>query len=98
MKKTLATLLIAATCIGTYAQQTTQTQRQDTVTNDTAGQQNDSTATAVNRPVVIKDTGTYGRNGQSIDDKAVRTPKFDAFKEKMEEPWLGGVLKDIIFR
>lgn len=36
---------------------------------------------------------------QRIDNNAVKMPKYDAFSEKMKnDDWLGGLLKDILFR
>ena len=34
-------------------------------------------------------------NGK-MDKNAAKTKRNDAFNEKMKEPWLGGLLKDII--
>ena len=79
------------------AQQNTNNLPTDAALNDTIAQKNDTAATAERRSVVVRDAGIYGKGGQEIDNKAVRTPKFDTFNEKMKEPWLGGVLKDIIF-
>ena len=98
MKKPIITLLFAVVCNHIYAQQTTDVRPTDAVQNDTIAQRNDTTATAERLSVVVRDTGIYGKDGQEIDNKAVRTPKFDTFNEKMKEPWLGGLLKDIIFR
>lgn len=97
MKKPIITLLFAVVCNHIYAQQTTDARPTDTAQNDTIAQKNDTTATAERRSVVVRDTGIYGKDGQEIDNKAVRTPKFDTFNEKMKEPWFGDVLKDIIF-
>ena len=97
MKKPIITLLFAVVCNHIYAQQTTNIRPTDAVQNDTIAQKNDTTATAERRSVVVKDSKIYGKSRQKIDNKAVKTPKFDTFNEKMKEPWLGDVLKDIIF-
>ena len=33
-----------------------------------------------------------------MDRKAFTFRKYDSFSEKMKEPWLGGLLKDVLFR
>lgn len=45
----------------------------------------------------MQDTLRLKLNRLKVDSKAVETKKFDTFNEKMKEPWLGDLLKNIIF-
>ena len=92
------TMLAAAACLYASAQQTPKPQRLYTTQNDTIGQRNGSAAANTDRPVAMQDTLRLKLNRLKVDRKAVETKKFDTFNEKMKEPWLGGLLKDIIFR
>ena len=50
------------------------------------------------RSIMITDTARTGINRRNFDKNALKvTPKY-VHKEKMEKPWPGGMLKDIIFR
>lgn len=91
------TMLAAAACLYAYAQQKPKPQRLQTAQNDTIEQRNDSTTDSTDRPDVMQDTLRLKLNRLKVDRKAVETKKFDTFNEKMKEPWLGDLLKDIIF-
>ena len=97
MKISLATLLSAAAilCVTTHSPATPR--RPYTARNDTVKQANDSVATIKNRPIVVQDTLRLKLNRLKVDSKAVEIKKFDPFNEKMKEPWLGDLLKNIIF-
>ena len=90
-------MLAAAACLCASAQQTPKPQRLYTTQNDTIEQRNGSATTGTDRPVVMQDTLRLKLNRLNVDSKAVKTKKFDTFNEKMKEPWLGDLLKDIIF-
>lgn len=105
MRKLPVTLLSTAIALSVTAHNPSTPQRQDTAQKDTTVQTNDSTTTAMNRPYASQDTLRLKLNrpnadskGPHVDSKAVEIKKPDTFKEKMKEPWLGGLLKDIIFR
>ena len=97
MGKALMAMLAAAACLYASAQQKPKPQRLQTAQNDTIEQRNDSTTDSTDRPDVMQDTLRLKLNRLKVDRKAVETKKFDTFNEKMKEPWLGDLLKDIIF-
>lgn len=97
MKIPLAILLSAAAILCATAQNPSTPQRLQTAQNDTIEQRNNSTTANTDRPVVMQDTLRLKLNRLKVDSKAVETKKFDTFNEKMKEPWLGDLLKDIIF-
>lgn len=97
MGKTLMTMLAVAACLCASALQTPKPQRLYTAQNDTIKQRNNSTTACTDRPIVMQDTLRLKLNRLKVDSKAVETKKFDTFNEKMKEPWLGDLLKDIIF-
>lgn len=101
MRKTLLTL--AGLALGLFQA----TAQGVTADKDTTG--NDSTASACtakgttpencSRLTAIPDSAEYRLMTSSYDRHAVTMPKYDAFSEKMKnDDWLGGLLKDIMFR
>ena len=59
----------------------------------------------MNRPYATQDTlrlklnrMKINSNAVKVNSNAVKIKKYDTFNEKMKEPWLDGLLKDIIFR
>ncbi len=97
MKIPLAILLPAAAILCATAQNPSTPQRLQTAQNDTIEQRNGSTTASTDRPVVMQDTLRLKLNRLKVDRKAVETKKFDTFNEKIKEPWLGDLLKNIIF-
>ena len=105
MRRLPITLLSTAIALSVTAQKPSTHQRQDTAQKDTTVQTNGNTTTDMSRPYATQDTLRLKLNrpnveskGPHVDSKAVEIKKPDTFKEKMKEPWLGGLLKDIIFR
>lgn len=48
---------------------------------------------------VVCDSAKFNNLKFGYDNKAVKMPKYDAFSEKMKnDDWLGGLLKNILFR
>ncbi len=97
MKKPAITLLSTAVAFSITAHNPSTPQRLFTAQNDTITQRNGSTADGKNCHIAMQDTLRLKLNRLNVDSKAVETKKFDTFNEKMKEPWLGGLLKDIIF-
>lgn len=93
----LTILLFAATtlCTSAYCQQTQQTK--DTAQNNSKEQKSDSTTTAISHPIAARDTIQIKLNRRITSKKAAQTPPLKKPKGKEEEPWVGGLLKDIIF-
>ena len=98
MRKLPTPLLSTAIALSVTAHNPSTPQRLHTAQKDTTVQTNGRTATDMNRPYATQDTLRLKLNRLHVDSKAVETKKPDTFKEKMKEPWLGGLLKDIIFR
>lgn len=96
MKKLLITLLAVAACHAVSAQNMNTAGRQTTMPTDTTTQRNDSTETDNIRPIVVRDMPKQAPGNGKMDKDAAKTKRNDAFNEKMKEPWLGGLLKDII--
>lgn len=97
MKKWMITLLAVAACLAVFAQNGNTAGRQTTMPTDTTTQRNDSTETDNSRPIVVRDMPKQAPGNGKMDKNAAKTKRNDAFNEKMKEPWLGGLLKDIIF-
>lgn len=105
MRKLPITLLSTAIALSVTAHNPSTPQRLHTAQKDTTVQTNGITTTDMNRPYATQDTLRLKLNrpnadskGPHVDSKAIEIKKPDTFKEKMKEPWLGGLLKDIIFR
>lgn len=92
-----AIVLFAATtlCTPAYCQQNQQTK--DTAQKNYTGQKNDSTTTDISRLAVARDTMRLKLNRRITVKKAAQTPPLKMAKGKAEEPWVGGLLKDIVF-
>ena len=92
-----AIVLFAATtlCTPAYCQQNQQTK--DTAQKNYTGQKNDSTTTDISRLAVARDTMRLKLNRRITVKKAAQTPPLKMAKRKAEEPWVGGLLKDIVF-
>lgn len=92
-----AIVLFAATtlCTPAYCQQNQQTK--DTAQKNLTEQKNDSTTTTINRPIAVRDTMRLKLNRRITSRKAAQTPPLKMPKGKAEEPWVGGLLKDIVF-
>lgn len=90
-------VLFAATtlCTPAYCQQNQQTK--DTAQKNYTGQKNDSTTTDISRLAVARDTMRLKLNRRITVKKAAQTPPLKMAKGKAEEPWVGGLLKDIVF-
>ena len=90
-------VLFAATtlCTPAYCQQNQQTK--DTPQKNCTEQKSDSTTTTINRPIAMRDTMQLKLNRRITSRKAAQTPPLKMPKGKAEEPWVGGLLKDIVF-
>lgn len=90
-------ILFAATilCTPAYCLQTQQPK--DTAQNNSKEQKSDSTTTAISHPIAARDTMQLKLNRRITSKKAAQTPPFKMPKGKAEEPWVGGLLKDIVF-
>ena len=97
MKNMVITILVLAVFNAVSAQNGNTAQRQPATPKDTAMQRNDSTETGNSRPIVVRDIPKQAPGNGYMDNNAAKTKRYDAFNEKMKEPWLGGLLKDIIF-
>lgn len=91
------TILVLAVFNAVSAQNGNTAQRQPATPKDTAMQRNDSTETGNIRPIVVRDMPKQAPGNGYMDNNAAKTKRYDAFNEKMKEPWIGGLLKDIIF-
>lgn len=97
MKLMTATLLLTAATFYCTARNLQAQEERDYAQNGQTAQPNDSTANGTERPAAARDTLQIKLYGRTIDKNSVNAPQYDVFKEKAKEPWLGGVLKDIIF-
>lgn len=93
----ITTLMLTAMTVCTAAHVTLTPQGHDAVKKDLTEQGNDSTATITKRALAKRDTLQLRTDWRTMDKNATKVPQYDVSKEKTEEPWLGGVLKDIIF-
>ena len=96
MKNLVLTILFLAAINAVSAQNGNTAGRQPATPKDTAMQRNDSTETDNSRPIVVRDIPKQAPGNGKMDKNAAKTKRYDAFNEKMKEPWLGGLLKDII--
>lgn len=97
MKLMITTLMLTAMTVCTAAHVTLTPQGHDAVKKDLTEQGNDSTATITKRALAKRDTLQLRTDWRTTGKNATKVPQYDVSKEKTEEPWLGGVLKDIIF-
>ena len=97
MKLMITTLMLTAMTVCTAAHVTLTPQGHDAVKKDLTEQGNDSTATITKRALAKRETLQLRTDWRTTGKNATKVPQYDVSKEKMEEPWLGGVLKDIIF-
>lgn len=100
----ITTLMLTAMTVCTAAHVTLTPQGHDAVKKDLTEQGNDSTATITKRALAKRDSALAKRDTlqlhtdwRTTGKNATKVPQYDVSKEKTEEPWLGGVLKDIIF-
>ena len=98
MKRMLSTALAATASLCLWAQQASRQKLPDTTPKDTTAVKSHGITVGKNSHATAQDTLRLKLNRLHVDSKAVETKKPDTFKEKMKEPWLGGLLKDIIFR
>ena len=101
----LSTALAATACLCLWAQQASRQKLPDTTPKDTTAVKSHGITVGKNSHATAQDTLRLKLNrpnadskGPHVDSKAIEIKKPDTFKEKMKEPWLGGLLKDIIFR
>lgn len=94
----LTTLLLTAATVCTAANGPRTPQGHGAAKKDMAELGNDSTATATKRALAGRDTLQLRPDWRRIDKNATKVPQYDVSKEKLEEPWLGDILKGIIFR
>lgn len=91
-KTTVMVIILALGCVVSLAQNET-TEPQDNacdslMTDNRKWKERDSVSC---KSVVINNTGAT-----RMQKECARMVKYDAFKEKMKEPWLGGQIKDIV--
>lgn len=101
MRKVLFALIALTFSAFTASAQSTAKGCND-VSNDTinaSGNVSRPTTKDIYRLTATKDSMKYILNSRNYDKNAVTMPKYDAFNEKMKnDDWLGGLLKNILFR
>ena len=98
MKRMLSTALAATACLCLWAQQASRQKLPDTTPKDTTTVKSHGITVGKNSHATAQDTLRLKLNRMKINSNAVKIKKYDTFNENMKEPWLGGLLKDIIFR
>ena len=101
MKTMLTILFMSVICGNPVTAQTAGVTVTDIACDTLKTENDDSKAKAdacrrifIDRGMVRRDTTVR----RIIDRKAFTLKRYDSFREKMKEPWLGGLLKDILFR
>ena len=99
MNKILATLLaiILGNCISFAQARTEKLSNETKDTLEIKNKINVTTDTTLHQYVARYDTAHYNLKMQNTYKNTFKL-KNDTFREKMKEPWLGGILKDIFFR
>ncbi len=70
--------------------------RQDTVAVNATIETSEVKASTVDS-TLFRDANRYNLVKPHLDENVFKI-KYDSFKEKMKEPWIGGILKDVFFR
>lgn len=97
MKKLFLILLIASVCGTQGIAQTGNTAEKDTLKTKTA----DENARIAACRRIFTDKNMAGRDTTKrlqMNKKAMEFKNYDSFREKMKEPWLDGILKNIFFK
>lgn len=97
MKKLFLILLIASVCGTQGMAQTGNTAGKDTLETKTADE--NARIAACRRMFTDKDmAGRDTTKRLQMNKKATEFKNYDSFREKMKEPWLDGILKNIFFK
>lgn len=97
MKKLFLILLIASVCGTQGMAQTGNTVGKDTLKTKTADE--NARIAACRRIFTDKDmAGRDTTKRLQMNKKAMEFKNYDSFREKMKEPWLDGILKNIFFK
>ena len=97
MKKLFLILLIASVCGTQGMAQTGNTAGKDTLKTKTADE--NARIAACRRIFTDKDmAGRDTTKRLQMNKKAMEFKNYDFFREKMKEPWLDGILKNIFFK
>ena len=104
MKRMLSTALAATASLCLWAQQASRQKLPDTTPKDTTAVKSHGITVGKNSHATAQDTlrlklnrMKINSNAVKVNSNAVKIKKYDTFNEKMKEPWLGDILKDIIF-
>lgn len=97
MKKLFLILLIASVCGTQGMAQTGNTAGKDTLKTKTVDE--NARIAACRRIFTDKDmAGRDTTKRLQMNKKAMEFKNYDSFREKMKEPWLDGILKNIFFK
>lgn len=97
MKNLFLILLMAAVCGTQGMAQTGNTAGKDTLETKTADE--NARIAACRRMFTDKDmAGRDTTKRLQMNKKATEFKNYDSFREKMKEPWLDGILKNIFFK
>lgn len=97
MKKLFLILFMAAVCGTQGMAQTGNTAGKDTLKTKTADE--NARIAACRRIFTDKDmAGRDTTKRLQMNKKAMEFKNYDSFREKMKEPWLDGILKNIFFK
>ncbi len=97
MKKLFLILLIASVCGTQGMAQTGNIAGKDTLKTKTADE--NARIAACRRIFTDKDmAGRDTTKRLQMNKKAMEFKNYDSFREKMKEPWLDGILKNIFFK
>lgn len=97
MKKMFLILLMASVCGTQGMAQTGNTAGKDTLETRTADE--NARIAACRRMFTDKDmAGRDTTKRLQMNKKATEFKNYDSFREKMKEPWLDGILKNIFFK
>ena len=97
MKKLFLILLIASVCGTQGMAQAGNTAGKDTLKTKTADE--NARIAACRRIFTNKDmAGRDTTKRLQMNKKAMEFKNYDSFREKMKEPWLDGILKNIFFK
>lgn len=97
MKKLFLILLMAAVCGTQGMAQTGNIAGKDTLKTKTADE--NARIAACRRIFTDKDmAGRDTTKRLQMNKKAMEFKNYDSFREKMKEPWLDGILKNIFFK
>lgn len=97
MKNLFLILLMAAVCGTQGMAQTGNTAGKDTLETKTADE--NARIAACRRMFTDKDMAERDTTKRlQMNKKATEFKNYDSFREKMKEPWLDGILKNIFFK